>query len=75
MLFFPFYKLQIGNNEFDGDLFALDEGKDNDTIETGLKVIWKNTEHHFSKFSNISSLQNDSPFQECVGTNARLVVL
>ena len=39
MLFFPFYKLQIGNNEFDGDLFALDEGKDNDTIETGLKVI------------------------------------
>ena len=39
MLFFPFYKLQIGNNECDGDLFALDEGKDNDTIETGLKVI------------------------------------
>ena len=30
MLFFPFYQLQIGNNECDGDPFALDEGKDND---------------------------------------------
>ena len=39
MLFFPFYQLQIGNNECDRDPFALDEGKDNDTIETGLKVI------------------------------------